>query len=71
MIGALLGLYDWERSPELTERLQRNLASLGMTVDLMILDERGVVIAAPQQGRFPQLVGQNLRTAGWSAAPRR
>jgi two-component system sensor histidine kinase HydH len=70
IIGALLGLYDWERSPKLTERLQHNLAGLGMTVDLLILDAHGVVIAAPQQGQFSELFGQNLRKAGWLAAQR-
>jgi len=71
IIGALLGLYDWERSPKLTERLRQNLAGLGMTVDLLILDAHGVVIAAPQEGHFTELAGQNLRAAGWKAAARR
>lgn len=71
VIGALLGLYDWERSPELTERLQRNLAGLGITVDLLLLDEHGIVVAAPTAGRFGTLRGQNLRLAGWLSAQRR
>lgn len=71
IIGALLGLYDWTRAPDLTQAVQHNVAALGMTVDLLILDEHGVVIGAPSEGRLAELAGHNLRADDWLAAQRR
>lgn len=68
MIGTLLGRYDWERSTALTERIQQNSTLLGITVDVLVLDDRGAVIAQAGGERFPSLLGQNLRTGGWLAA---
>jgi len=49
-------------------RLRRNLSELGLTVDLLILDERGWVIGGPPEGPFAELLGRDLRAAGWLAA---
>lgn len=68
VIGALLGLYDWEREgAALTGRIQQELTPLKLRVDVLVLDGDGAVIAEPQ----PALAGRNLRLAGWQTAQRR
>jgi signal transduction histidine kinase len=68
IIGALLGLYDWERQgAAITERIQRELLPLRLKADVLVLDGEGRVIAEPQ----PALAGQDLRTVGWVSAQRR
>jgi signal transduction histidine kinase len=70
VIGALLGLYDWKRGTALAERLRESSAALKLTVDVLILDAHGVVIAATQSEKVMR-AGQNLRTTGWLAAKHR
>jgi len=70
VIGALLGVYDWKRGVALAERVRINSAALGLTVDVLILNADGVVIAA-SRNETTMFRGRNLRTAGWlSARPR-
>ena len=71
VIGALLGLYDWQRGSALAQGVRQNSAALKLTVEVLILDGRGVVIAGTQGGKFAVATGRDLRAAGWSAAQRR
>jgi signal transduction histidine kinase len=70
VIGALLGLYDWERVAALAARVQRNSRKLKLAVDIIILDDGGEVIAEAPPLHGPGLAGQNLRAAGWRTARR-
>jgi two-component system sensor histidine kinase HydH len=70
VIGGLLGLYDWSRGTVLAERIRQGSEALRLTVDVLILDGHGLVIAGTRSGKSA-LLGQNLRAAGWLAAQRR
>lgn len=70
VIGALLGLDDWNREVAIIERRQRSLLALGLKADLLILDEHGVVIGSAQHGKDAELLGQNLRAERWLSAQR-
>ncbi|MBP1684668.1 MAG: signal transduction histidine kinase, nitrogen specific, NtrB [Deltaproteobacteria bacterium] len=67
VIGALLGVYDWKRGVALAERVRINSAALGLTVDVLILNADGMVIAA-SRNETTTIGGRNLRTAGWLSA---
>jgi two-component system sensor histidine kinase HydH len=69
VIGGLLGLYDWNRTAVLAERIRQSSEALRRTVDVLILDGHGLVIAGTRSGKAA-LPGQNLRAAGWLAAQR-
>ena len=70
VIGAVLGLYDWRRGANLAERIRQSEAALESTVDVLILDADGVVIAETRGEKFATLAGRDLRAAGWSVAQR-
>jgi signal transduction histidine kinase len=70
VIGALLGLYDWGQASELAERVQKNQAALRLAVDLLIVDDAGVVIAAAPSVHGTGGIGRNLRAAGWQSVQR-
>ncbi len=71
-LGVLLGVYDWrERSSALVERLEQDLLPLRIRVDILVLDETGLVIAESADGVPLELKGMNLRDVGWRAAQRR
>jgi signal transduction histidine kinase len=67
VIGGLLGLYDWNRGTVLAQRIRQSSEALKLTVDVLILDGHGLVIAGTRSGKAA-LLGQNLRAAGWLAA---
>jgi two-component system sensor histidine kinase HydH len=70
VIGGLLGLYDWNRGTAVAEHIRQSSEALRLTVDVLILDGHGLVIAGTRSGKAASL-GQNLRAAGWIAAQRR
>jgi two-component system sensor histidine kinase HydH len=69
-IGGLLGLYDWRHGSLLAEQLRQDLAEVGSTVDIAILDGDGRAIAGAWHEPGASLLGQNLRALGWTAAER-
>ncbi len=68
VIGALLGLYDWRRGTAFTSRIQRNSAVLDLRVDVLVIDDGGRVIAAAPTSGDRDLLGRDLRAAGWVSA---
>jgi len=66
--GSLIGLYDWERETALLGELQSNLRSAGLDVDVLLVDERAVVIAGAFHEGSPRALGMSLLAAGWSSA---
>lgn len=67
VIGTLLGLYDWRQGTALAQRRRERSADLRLVVDVLLLDDQGVSIAATRNGEATG-VGRNLRAAGWRAA---
>lgn len=67
VIGAMLGVYDWKRGMALAERVRMNSAALKLSVEVLILDADGGVIAA-SRNETARIGGQNLRAAGWLSA---
>jgi two-component system, NtrC family, sensor histidine kinase HydH len=57
-----------ERLTGVLEHLQHDLAAMGLEADLLLLDETGTVIAGGWLDEASDLLGQNLRAAGWQAA---
>jgi two-component system, NtrC family, sensor histidine kinase HydH len=70
VIGVLLGVYDWRRATALANRIRESSAALNFTVDVLLLDANGVVIVETRGDKFAELLGENLRAAGWLAAER-
>ena len=69
-IGALLGLYDWRHVSLLAEQIRQDLAELGSTVDVAIVDGEGRVVAGSWHTPSASLLGQDLRALGWTAVER-
>lgn len=70
VIGTFLGWYDWNRVVGVARAIQQNAEAIKLTIDVLLLDDAGVVIAESGGSRLGVLVGQNLREAGWVAAGR-
>jgi two-component system, NtrC family, sensor histidine kinase HydH len=68
LAGLLIGLFDWERETALLEQVQSNLRSVGLDVDVLLLDERGVIIGAATRAGSPRAFGVSLRADGWATA---
>ena len=66
--GLLIGLFDWEHATGVLEQVRSNLRSVGLDVDVLLLDERGVIIGAAARPGSPRMFGVNLRADGWNAA---
>ena len=66
--GRLIGVFDWEREMALLGGLRSNLRSAGLDVDVLLLDDRGIVIAGAFHRGSQQTVGANLLAEGWSSA---
>jgi two-component system, NtrC family, sensor histidine kinase HydH len=65
LAGLLLGLFDWERETALLAQVRSNLRSVGLEVDVLLVDERGVIIAAATRPGSPRIFGASLRSQGW------
>jgi len=65
--GAMLGLYDWRQGTLVAQHRRQRSADLRLVVDILLLDEHGVAIAATRDEEGPA-AGRNLRAAGWRAA---
>lgn len=50
-IGRLVALLDWEHATGVVTRVRENLVSVGLQVDVLILDQRRVVIGGATQTR--------------------
>jgi two-component system, NtrC family, sensor histidine kinase HydH len=59
-LGRLVALVDWERETEVIMRMRENLASVGLTPDVLILDERGIVIASATRTDGPWQRGATI-----------
>ena len=70
VIGALLGLYDWERITALLRRIQRTSRRLKLFADIALLDASGTVLATAPPLHGESVLGENLRDAGWRTARR-
>ncbi len=56
-IGRLVALVDWEQETDVIVRTRANLMSVGLNVDVLILDERGIVIRAAVRPDGPWQLG--------------
>lgn len=68
-IGRLVALFDWEHATDVVTRVRENLVSVGLQVDVLILDQRRVVIGGATQsretwprGKVVQFTNLNYRT---------
>lgn len=68
VIGVLLGAYDWQSSMRQLSSMRQTLGSIGLTVNVLVLNEEGVVIGSSGGASTEELLGENLREAGWQAA---
>jgi signal transduction histidine kinase len=65
--GVLLASYDWSSAGVSFAESRRLLAALGLDVEILVLDERGVLIGGSwKPGAYP--IGADLRAAGWRLA---
>ena len=68
LAGLLIGLFDWQRETALLDQVRSNLQSVGLDVDVLLLDEGGVIIGAATMPGSPRVFGINLRAQRWSTA---
>jgi signal transduction histidine kinase len=68
VIGALLGHLGWGRAAHVIDRIRENSGTLGLIVEIFILDADGVVIASADSDATAPAVGEDLRAAGWAVA---
>jgi signal transduction histidine kinase len=60
MLGQLVALFDWERETDLIARVRENLLSVGLDADVLIVDTRGIVIAAAARADGPWQPGDTI-----------
>jgi two-component system, NtrC family, sensor histidine kinase HydH len=68
LAGLLIGVFDWEREAVLLGQVRSNLRSVGLDVDVLLLDERGMIIGAATRPGSRWRFGVNLQAEGWKAA---
>lgn len=68
VVGVLLGLYDWQHSIDQLDSMRKTLRPIGLTVDVLVLNENGIVIGGSGSPVVADLQGRNLRDIGWQAA---
>src|SRR5207244_5636073 len=77
VIGAVLGLYDWQDVIALATRIRRTLAPHGLGVDVLLLDRSGTVIGESWREDVDRQAEEELRAAGarivqrFATSPRR
>ena len=77
VIGAVLGLYDWQHVIALATRIRRTLAPHGLRVDVLLLDRSGTVIGESWREDVDGQAAEELRAAGarivqrFATSPRR
>ena len=77
VIGAVLGLYDWQDVIALATRIRRTLAPHGLRVDVLLLDRSGTVIGESWREDVDGQAEEELRAAGarivqrFATSPRR
>src|SRR5207249_2124203 len=77
VIGAVLGLYDWQDVIALATRIRRTLAPHGLRVDVLLLDRSGTVIGESWREDVDGQAAEELRAAGarivqrFATSPRR
>jgi signal transduction histidine kinase len=59
-LGRLVALYDWERETGVIARVRENLLSVGTNADVLILDDRGVVIGGAARSGAPWQLGDTI-----------
>lgn len=65
--GVLIASYEWSAAGASFAESRRFLSTIGLDVEILVLDGQGVVIGGSwQPGRYE--VGSNLRGAGWRLA---
>src|SRR5205807_8993303 len=66
LAGLLLGLFDWERETALLAQVRSNLRSVGLDVDVLVVDEGGIVLGGATRPGSPREFGASLRDQGWA-----
>jgi two-component system sensor histidine kinase HydH len=68
--GRLIALYDWERQTDVTARVRENLASVGLDVDVLLVDATGTLIGGSWRPGARWHMGRSLglATGTWHAA---
>src|SRR5262245_58347041 len=59
-LGRLVALFDWEQGTGVIARARANLVSVGLNVDVLILDAGGVVIGGAAQSNGPWQPGDTV-----------
>lgn len=72
-LGGLLALYDWTKLTGVAADVARDLAATGLRVDLLIVDEHGIVLGSATPDGADPYAGRDLAREGWAtlAAPAR
>ena len=68
LAGLLIGVFDWERETGLLGQVRSNLRSVGLDVDVLLLDDRGSIIGAATRSRSRWRFGMSLQAEGWTSA---
>jgi len=61
LLGHLIALYDWTQGTNIIARVRENLRSVGLNVDVLVLDARGVVIGGATRAQSLWPLGAQVR----------
>ncbi len=65
VIGALLALYDWTKLTAIAADVSRDLTATGLAVDLLIIDDDGLVIGDATHDGSAAFADHDLARDGW------